>query len=299
MDRAERTLDIAIYDFDLESIADALARAASRGVQVRMVTDSDTMNSASTRQFVRKALATVRAANIPVVDDKRKPIMHNKFTIVDGEWVQTGSWNYTNSDTYRNNNHSIIIQSRDLAANYTAEFEKMFNQHAFGGAKARGVPYPTLSLAGARVENYFSPQDRAAAQVIRWVGTAREQIHFMAFAFTHDGIADAMLARSQAGVSVGGVFETEGSGTQASEFARLKKAGLDVHQDGNPWRMHHKVILIDNRVSLFGSFNFSAGGDRENDENLLIADDPGLAAALEKEYQRVRATALNPPAPRR
>jgi phosphatidylserine/phosphatidylglycerophosphate/cardiolipin synthase-like enzyme len=263
-------------------------------VSVRVVTDSDTLNETD-RRFMKQAMDTLKAANIPIVADNRQPIMHHKFTVVDGEWVQTGSWNYTDSETYRNNNHAIVIQSRELAANYTAVFEKMFTGGAFGGAKAPGIPHPSLVIAGAKVENYFSPEDRPAAHIIRWLRSAQHQIHFMAFSFTHDGIGDAMLERAQAGVKVSGVFETQDSTTRFSEYSRLKQAGLDVIQDVNPWRMHHKVIIIDNRVSVFGSFNFSNNADRANDENLIIADDPALAAALEAEFQRVRARALNPP----
>jgi phosphatidylserine/phosphatidylglycerophosphate/cardiolipin synthase-like enzyme len=65
--------------------------------------------------------------------------------------------------------------------------------------------------------------------------------------------------------------------------------------DGNPRNLHHKVIVIDGRVTVFGSYNFSANADRDNDENLLIVEDPGLATAFEAEYERVRAVAANPP----
>jgi phosphatidylserine/phosphatidylglycerophosphate/cardiolipin synthase-like enzyme len=297
MDRAQSTLDVAAYDFNLQPVAEAMARSAKRGVRVRMVTDSDTINDDN--RFAQQALRTVQSAGITVVPDNRRPIMHNKFTIVDGEWVQTGSWNYSDSDTYRNNNNQIIIQSRELAANYTAVFEKMFTSKAFGGAKQPGVPHPSLSIGGARVENYFSPEDRPASHIIRWVRTAQQQIHFMAFSFTHDGIGDAMLERSKAGVQVRGVFEVQDSTTRFSEYGRLKEQGLDVLQDGNPFRLHHKVILIDGRVSVLGSFNFSSNADRDNDENLLIVEDSSLASALEAEFQRVRNQALNPPAPSR
>jgi len=221
--------------------------------------------------------------------------MHDKFTVVDGEWVETGSWNYTDSDTYHLNNNAIVIHSRDLASNYTDEFEKMFLTERFGGSKPAGVPYPTLSIIGAATENYFSPKDHAANQVIRWISSARERIHFLAFSYTHAGIGDAMLDRLQAGVEVGGVFETNGSETRFSQFRRLKESGADVWLDGNPWFMHHKVILVDDHITLFGSFNFSSAADKSNDENLLVVDDPGLAAAFEAEYERVRKWAIDPP----
>ena len=291
INRANRTLDVAIYELNLRNVAEAMARAADRGVRVRMVTDSDTL--ADQEPAVQAALAVVRAADIPIVPDGRRGLMHHKFMVVDGEWVETGSANYTDREAYRNNNNAIIVHSRALAENYSAEFEKMFAGQ-FGQAKPRGVPHPVTSLMGARVENYFSPSDRAASHVARWIAAARQRVHFLAFSFTQDGLGDAALQRARAGVEVGGVFEGSGTTNEASEFRRLKEAGLDVLLDGNPWNLHHKVIVIDDRVSIFGSFNFSNNADRDNDENLLIVEDVGLARAFEEEYQRVRALALAP-----
>lgn len=288
---SNRTLDVAIYEFNLRNVAEAMARAADRGVRVRMVTDSDTV--ADDDPATQAVLGVIRGAGIPIVPDGRRSLMHHKFMAVDGEWVETGSANYTDREAYRNNNNAIVIQSRSLAENYTSEFEKMFAGQ-FGAAKSRGVPHPIVSLAGSRVENYFSPEARAAAHVARWMGAARQRVHFLAFSFTLDALGDTALQRARSGVEVGGVFESSGVANDFSEFRRLKEGGLDVLLDGNPWNLHHKVIVIDDRVTIFGSFNFSASADRENDENLLIVEDVGLARAFEEEYQRVRALALAP-----
>lgn len=295
IDRAQHTLDVADYDFDLLNVAEAMARAQERGVRVRMVTDSDTLNNRGNRE-VQAALRALRRARVPIVDDKRPAIMHHKFAVVDGEWVATGSWNFTSGDTYRLNNYLFIAHSQDLAANYTAEFEKMFVRRTFGPAKPAGVPHPVLTIDGSRVENYFAPQDEVARHVVAAVQEATQSIRFLAFSFTHDGIGQAMLARARAGVAVSGVFETTGSNTTFSEYRRMKEAGLEVYQDGSPWAMHHKVIVIDGRRSVFGSFNFSSNADEENDENLLIVDDPALAEAFTVEYNAIVAVARNPPA---
>ena len=61
--------------------------------------------------------------------------------------------------------------------------------------------------------------------------------------------------------------------------------------------MHHKVFILDGRTVIFGSFNFSDGADRDNDENCLIVDDPGLAGAFQQEFERVLGAAKSP-APR-
>jgi len=75
----------------------------------------------------------------------------------------------------------------------------------------------------------------------------------------------------------------------------MKNAGLEVIQDGNPYLMHHKVFVVDGQTVILGSFNFSQNAETENDENLLIVDDPALAQAFTAEFERVLAQAKNPP----
>jgi phosphatidylserine/phosphatidylglycerophosphate/cardiolipin synthase-like enzyme len=295
MNRSTRTLDVAVYDFDLINVAESMARAAQRGVRVRMVTDSETVDNTKDGD-IQAAFRTVRNVGIPLVEDNRSPVMHHKFTVVDGEWLQTGSWNYTDGDTYRLNNNLAIFRSDELAENYTAEFEKMFVQRKFGPSKPKGTPHPIFELGGTRIESYFAPPDAVSARLIDQINRAQRKIHFLAFSFTHDGIGTAMIGKQNAGLEVQGVFETTGSNTSFSEYGRMKQAGLDVYQDGSPYVMHHKVILLDDRITIFGSYNFSQNADRDNDENLLIVDDPRFAAEFEQEFQRVLALAKNPPA---
>ncbi|MCL6441703.1 MAG: FAM83 family protein, partial [Thermoleophilum sp.] len=61
---------------------------------------------------------------------------------------------------------------------------------------------------------------------------------------------------------------------------------VDVLQDGNRYLMHHKVIIIDERTVVFGSYNFSASA-QENNENCLIVDSPELARQFVAEFNRV------------
>lgn len=91
------------------------------------------------------------------------------------------------------------------------------------------------------------------------------------------------------------MFENTGSNTEFSEYTEMKKTGLDVRQDGNPYLMHHKVFIIDGKTVVLGSFNFSQNAETENDENLLIVDDPSLAQQFIAEFGRVYDQAKNPP----
>jgi phosphatidylserine/phosphatidylglycerophosphate/cardiolipin synthase-like enzyme len=292
VDSATKTLDIADYDFDLENVAQATVRAKQRGVRVRMVTDSDTLTSKDAA--IKKALGILTSASIPIVGDERGPIMHDKFSVRDGQEIWTGSWNYTSGDTYRLNNNAVRMRSPELATMYTKEFEYMFVDKKFGPNRPKGNPNPSVDVGGMKVQLLFSPDNGVAARLAERISQAQSQIRFLAFSFTQDAMGQAVVNRAKAGVKVAGVFEKTGSETKFSEYGTMKQAGLEVYQDGNPYVMHHKVFVLDGKTTVFGSFNFSDGADKDNDENCMIVDDPTFASKFLEETDRMLALARNP-----
>lgn len=287
INQAQRSLDIAIYELDLDRVGDAILAARDRGVAVRLVTDSDTLAEDDT-------LIRLNQARLPLIADERTDIMHHKFVVVDGKTIWTGSWNFTQNDTFRNNNNALVIQSPELARNYTTEFEEMFTQRSFGPTSPANTTFPGLQIGQTLVETCFSPEDDCAGKVTQLVNQAGQSIRFMAFSFTHPGIGQAIRDRATAGVQVQGVFETRGSDTESSEYGRMKSQQLDVWQDGNPYTMHHKVIIIDDKTVITGSFNFSTSAARGNDENMLIIHDPAIAGKYLEEFNRVYQQASAP-----
>lgn len=281
---AQSSIDLAVFEFNLQGVADALIAAHQRGVSVRIAYDDEhTEDDPQMAQMIK--------AGIPATPDKRSAFMHNKFFVFDRQIVWTGSWNLSTNDTFRNNNNAIVIRSTKLAENYTNEFEKMFGE-TFGPSKPSDTPNPVFTLDGVRIENYFSPQDQTMPNLVNAVNTATQSIRFMAFSFTEDSLGQAMMARAAAGVEVVGIFEQRGADTEYSECPAMLNAGLDVRIDGNPYTFHHKVIIIDGKIVALGSFNFSNNAVRSNDENLLIIHDAGLAAQYEAEFQRRWAEAV-------
>jgi phosphatidylserine/phosphatidylglycerophosphate/cardiolipin synthase-like enzyme len=91
------------------------------------------------------------------------------------------------------------------------------------------------------------------------------------------------------------VFEKQNASGSGAEFAKLTSGGVDVLEDGNCYILHHKVIVIDERTVITGSYNFTSSAEQDNDENLVIVDDPALARAyldeFEREYGQARAPA--------
>ncbi|MBN1248044.1 MAG: phospholipase [Anaerolineae bacterium] len=283
IDGAARSVDVAAFDFELSDVADALVRASARDVRVRLVTDSDYAGEAGP--------VTLQAAGIPVVTDDRDPFMHNKFVIVDGYQVWTGSWNLTENGTNLHDNNVVFVQSTKLAANYAAEFEEMFADRAFGPTSPDNTPYPQLDLNGTRVETIFEAEGDAEKRIVDLIREAERSIHFMAFVMTDDDIARVLIAQHRAGLAVSGVMESRNTADLGSDFPALRQAGVDVLEDGNPYLLHHKTLIVDEAIVVTGSYNFSASAADNNDENVLIIHSPEIARAYMDEFARVYAVA--------
>ncbi len=280
---ARTSVDGAIFQLDLPNVTRALLDASARGVVVRIVTDVDTLSDSEENSSFLQLIA----GGIAVVGGNSAALMHDKFVIVDGAYVWTGSWNFTTADTYRYNNNALIIRSSELARNYTVAFERMFVAHRFGAAKTAGGTTARLDVNGIVVESYFSPEDKPADKIMARLRQAQQSIYFMAFSFTHDGIGQAVRGAWQAGLIVQGVLEAGGTGSEFSEWSELRAMGMDVVLDGNPYLMHHKIFIIDEQTVVMGSMNFSDNANRENDENVLIIDDTRLARAYLAEFRTV------------
>ncbi len=289
VNEAQSTIDVAVFEFDLQNVDDALIAAHRRGVRVRIVYDDEHTEEDPQMQEMLDA-------DIPGRPDERSAFMHNKFFVIDGQTVWLGTWNVTINDTYKNNNVGLVIRSPQLAQNYTAEFEEMFGGQ-FGPTSPANTPNPTFTVGGVQLESYFAPEDDVMPRLVEVVSSAQQTVHFMAFSFTDDDLTQAMIDRANAGVQVAGIFEQRGANTEFSSCPPLLNAGssnITVRLDANPSTFHFKVIIVDSSIVAVGSFNFSQNASTSNDENLIIVHDPAFAASFEEEFNRQMATALTP-----
>ena len=293
MDRinaADESIYIAAFDFDLTPIAEALIAAHGRGVDVRWFTDDENGlwddDEPGGGQF-----AMMTAAGIPVRDDERDPLMHNKFIVFDGESVWTGSTNLTENGLFRNNNNVIIFDDKDIAEMYGREFEELWRGNSGGGSRSTAGRQRT-TLQGTPVDVFFAPEDDAMDRLVPLVRMAKDEIRFMAFSFTHDGLGEELVRQSRRGVDVQGVFEDRNTNDDYTELHRLACNGLDVRVDGNPATMHHKVFIIDGKIIVTGSFNFSNNANNSNDENMVFLNNDTIAQAYLREFAKVWAEAV-------
>ncbi|MFO8016947.1 MAG: phospholipase D-like domain-containing protein [Candidatus Woesearchaeota archaeon] len=260
-----RKADCAFFDLDLDNVVSALEM---RGDNARVVVDADNHDESWEENF-RK--------------DDRSAYMHNKFCVFDSSMVWTGSMNPTRNGDERNNNNAVIIFSENIASNYEDEFMELWKGEFGSGPR---TARPETRINSISIETYFCPEDYCANRVMEELDKADESIYFMTFSFTHDKIGDLLVRKQDSGVEVKGVFEKR-QNSRYSEYKKLSSAGLEVRFDGNPYMMHHKTFIIDNRTVITGSFNPTMSGDTRNDENIVIITDRGIAQEFTGEFNGI------------
>ena len=290
---AQTSIHIAAFEFNLTPVAEALIAAKQRGVDIRWVTD-DEHGLEADEEPDRGQFAMLQDAGIEVRSDTRSALMHNKFWIFDGQIVWTGSTNVTENGVFDQDNNVIVIQSPELAAIYEREFQEMWDGE-FGPRSPSTLDQQVVTVNGSRIVVVFTSEDPALENaIVPIVQSATRSIRFLAFSFTDFPLADAMSQRFKTGVDVAGVFEKVGSETEAAELRTLMCRSVPVKQDGNPGFLHHKVIVVDERIVITGSLNFSTNAEENNDENVIIIDNPEIARLYMQEFDRVWNLAEDP-----
>ena len=287
IDSAQQSIDAAIFEMNSEPVTQALIRAHQRGVRVRVVTDNKHgLNDPET------TITELQDAGIPVVaDTSSRNLMHDKFFVVDGLYVWTGSTNITHNGIYNNNNNAILIRSSRLAQNYEAEFEEMFAGE-FGTTSPNIVPNPIVTVDGTIIETIFESEGDAGTRLAQLIQDAHT-VRFMAFSFTDSlrwndngterSVMELLRDRAASGeLDVRGIVEA----SSRAFIEPLYCAGVNVRQDGNPDILHHKVFIFDGEIVALGSFNFSNSAASKNDENMLIIHSRALAQAYLEEFNR-------------
>lgn len=125
---AFKTLYVADFTFTSQSIVDEYCKLSSLGVQVHIILDKLESNAVKKEAALIKQL---KQANIEVVittSPKKGAIMHNKYSIADGQWVESGSFNYTDIANFQSNFIDFNIEpSPKRATLFMANWQSIYD----------------------------------------------------------------------------------------------------------------------------------------------------------------------------
>jgi mitochondrial cardiolipin hydrolase len=136
-------------------------------------------------------------------------------------------------------------------------------------------------------EAWFSPHDDCPGRIINLFAEARSSVDVCVFTITDDRVSDSILAAHCEGIRIRIITDDDKAHDLGSDIDRLAAAGIPVRIDHSPFHMHHKFAIFDGRILLQGSFNWTRGAARDNQEDLVVTDDPRLVTAFGREFERL------------
>jgi phosphatidylserine/phosphatidylglycerophosphate/cardiolipin synthase-like enzyme len=97
--------------------------------------------------------------------------------------------------------------------------------------------------------------------------------------------SEALKSAHDRGVDVRVILDKSQRSERYTGMTFLVHAGIPTWIDAAHAIAHNKVMVIDGRFVITGSFNFTKAAETSNAENLLILDSAELAAVYVKNWE--------------
>jgi phosphatidylserine/phosphatidylglycerophosphate/cardiolipin synthase-like enzyme len=306
---ARHSLDVAIYDMRNANVLKAL-KGVSGKVQLQILYDNGKAGGSSTT-VDPKASSTAQAINAAglkafahPVNEKSGHLMHDKFIVRDGSSVWSGSGNFTNGGLLLQDNNFFLLDSPAIAAAYSKIFGDLGSPGHSASHTARVASSPTkVKIGNISVTIFFSTQVGATEGIEAEIQSrlkGAKRIRAIMMLVSDPGILASLLACKEKDIQ--GVLDphemkvvmknktTDPNFWFANGDPRFVAANSHAFNgtgDKNDF-MHNKVMIIDDKVVITGSYNFSENAEA-NDENLLIFESASLAGAYNKYFDALFA----------
>ena len=191
-------------------------------------------------------------------------MMHNNYCILDDKIVITGSTIF-NQNTIEYALHDfVIVNNEELAKEYNSDFWRLYNNQSternFEEKEFIEVNNET------QVVSYFCPQEDCEGAIVKLLENSKKSIGFAVYSFTNERIIQAIKDAQTRGVKIEGVIEKQGITPGSIIYEDIS----NVIEDKFNRRVHTKIFVIDDEISISGAMNPTYKGAHVNDENIII-----------------------------
>jgi phosphatidylserine/phosphatidylglycerophosphate/cardiolipin synthase-like enzyme len=288
--RAKKSLRLAFFNIRLDQVKTVLEQKVKAGVDVHVLLDKKQQDESYNTMF-----EDLQAVGVPVTlienTSAADATLHDKFTVIDGERVMTGSANFSYTALHVSDETLIVAKGAELAARFEAEFDELV---AKGDAKS--LPYGNEKLRA-----WMGPEDSLATKIGSALDAAKTSAFVALFDLNTDTLVDSLVAARERGVNVIVVLDKkQADDVTGTADEVLSAAGVKVlkalNSGSNQAEMHHKYAVLDHKTVLVGSNNWTNLGSYFNDENLLVVDDVGVATRFEGNFGELLTTYGGEPA---
>lgn len=137
-------------------------------------------------------------------------------------------------------------------------------------SQTTGAETVTGGKKGRKIDVLFSPDGGCEDRIVEEIDKAKKTIRVQMYFFTSKAIADALIEARKRGLKVEVILDKSQEKMTYGRFRVLRRAGVSVYFDGEHATANNKIMLIDRRTLITGSYNFTKAAEEKNAENILI-----------------------------
>ena len=134
---------------------------------------------------------------------------------------------------------------------------------------------------------YFSPGTDCLNAIIDTLLTAKNTVKICVFTISDNRIVDAIKELQYRGINIKIISDNDKRFDRGSDIEYIASRGIAVHIDRTEAHMHHKFAVIDEEVTITGSYNWTRSAEQYNHENIIITDNEKLTKAFVKEFNKL------------
>jgi phosphatidylserine/phosphatidylglycerophosphate/cardiolipin synthase-like enzyme len=120
------------------------------------------------------------------------------------------------------------------------------------------------------IRPFFSPKGGCQEALVNEIKNARREVLVQAYSFTADPLTYALVDAKKRGLDVQILLDKSNELERYSDLKIFLDQGVHPLVDHDHAIAHNKIAIIDQRVVVTGSYNFTNQAEHENAENMLI-----------------------------
>ncbi len=136
-----------------------------------------------------------------------------------------------------------------------------------------------------RINICFTPPAGCGSLIAQKIAGAKKSIYVQAYGLTSNMIIYQLKEAYKRGVRVKILLDGGNLSDNKDIYSQFRSMGIEVYYDKMPGIAHNKVMVIDQRILITGSFNFTKAADSRNAENVVLIDDTNIARLYIQNWQ--------------
>lgn len=254
---AKNSILLLMYSLTDPKIIRALRNKSEEGLDIQVICDANA-SSGVANKLGRKVQTFYR---------KGRGLMHQKILLIDDCNAWVGSANMTPPSLRMHGNLLIGLRNQDFGKTIAEKAQMMTTV-----GKIKHIETQCFSIGGQATEMWFLPDNTdAIGRLKQMIQIAEKSLKVAMFTWTRFDLAQEVIDAKQRGVDVQVIIDQHsGCGVSAKVVEYLRKGGIPVRLSTGGKLLHHKFMIIDDKVLVNGSANWTKAAFIQNDDCFMV-----------------------------